>query len=176
MLEVLDDVEVRLVDDEGHDVPLGERGELLVRGYNLMDGYYGEPDATAAIIDEQGWLHTGDIAYMNDDRYIKICDRKKDMFVVGGFNVAPAEVEGILMEWDAISACAVIGVPDERWGEVGKAFIVPSSSGPVTSEDVIEYSRSHMANYKVPRTVSIVEQLPLNATGKVLKHVLRSLD
>ena len=86
-----------------------ERGELLVRGYNLMDGYYGEPDATAAIIDEQGWLHTGDIAYMNDDRYIKICDRKKDLFVVGGFNVAPAEVEGILMEWDAISACGSSG-------------------------------------------------------------------
>jgi acyl-CoA synthetase (AMP-forming)/AMP-acid ligase II len=171
---VLDDVEVRTVDDEGVDVPLGERGELLVRGYNLMDGYYGDPDATAAVIDADGWLHTGDIAYMNADGYLKVCDRKKDMYVMGGFNVAPAEVEAMLMEWDRIAGCAVVGVADPLWGEVGRAFVVPSPGAVLTPEDVIAYARVHMANYKVPRQVSIVGELPLNATGKVLKDLLRT--
>ena len=173
--QVLDDVEVRIVNDEGADVPLGDRGELLVRGYNLMDGYFGDPEATASVIDAEGWLHTGDIAYMNAERYLKVCDRKKDMYVTGGFNVAPAEVEALLMEWDAISACAVIGMADPRWGEVGRAFVVPSEGTKLASDDVIEYARAHMANYKVPREVHLVDALPLNATGKVMKDALRRL-
>jgi acyl-CoA synthetase (AMP-forming)/AMP-acid ligase II len=169
---VLDDVEVRIV-DEGRDMPLGERGELLVRGYNLMDGYFDDPEATAAVIDADGWLHTGDIAYLNADNYLKVCDRKKDMYVTGGFNVAPAEVESIIAGWDRVSACAVVGIADHKWGEVGSAFVVPMPGAVITPDEVIAYARSQMANYKVPRQVSIVDELPLNATGKVLKQVLR---
>ena len=115
--QILRDIEFRLVDDAGHDVPLGDRGELLVRGFNLMSGYYEDPEATSATIDVDGWLHTGDIAYANADRYIKVCDRKKDMFIVDGFNVAPAEVEGMLVDWERIAPVAVVGVPDHGFGE-----------------------------------------------------------
>jgi acyl-CoA synthetase (AMP-forming)/AMP-acid ligase II len=173
--QVLEDVEVRLVDDDGHDVALGERGELLVRGHNLMDGYYDDPAATAQVIDAEGWLHTGDIAYMNADRYIKVCDRKKDMYVTGGFNVAPAEVEGVLAECEEVSMCAVIGVADRYWGEVGVAFVVPTPGADVTPDDVIAHATRHLAKFKVPRRVEIVDALPLNATGKVQKNELRAI-
>lgn len=167
-------VEVRVVDDEGHDVEVGERGEVLVRGFNLSDGYYGDPEATATVFQADGWLHTGDIAYMNAEGYLKICDRKKDMFIMGGFNVAPAEVEGILSSWDQLSAAAVVGIPDEHFGEVGAAFVVPAHGVQLTPDDVIAFARRSMANYKVPRRVQIVESLPLNATGKILKAELRA--
>jgi acyl-CoA synthetase (AMP-forming)/AMP-acid ligase II len=172
---VIDGVETRIVDEHGKDVPLGDRGELLVRGFGVMSGYVADPAATAAVIDPDGWLRTGDIAYMNADRYLKVCDRSKDIYIVGGFNVAPAEVEGILVDWDRISVAAVVGVPDDRWGEVGVAFVVPAPGGSIEPDDVVAYARSHMADYKVPRRVLIVEELPLNATGKVLKHELRAM-
>jgi acyl-CoA synthetase (AMP-forming)/AMP-acid ligase II len=172
--QVIEDTEVRIVDEAGADLGLGEQGELLVRGFQLMDGYYDDPEATAAVIDRDGWLHTGDIAYMNADRYIKICDRKKDMFIVGGFNVAPAEVEGLLLDWDRIAACAIVGIPDHQWGEIGVAFVVPARPG-LTPEDVMAWAKEHMANYKVPRRVLMVDALPLNATGKVLKAELRTI-
>lgn len=168
-------VEIRIVDEDGKDVPLGERGEVLVGGWGVTEGYYNDPEATAAILDADGWLHTGDIAYANEDGYFKICDRKKDMFIVGGFNVAPAEVEGLLVDWEKISSVAVIGVPDDHMGEVGYAFVVPTPGTTVTGTEVIAWAREHMANYKVPRTVKIVDALPLNATGKVLKHELRAM-
>jgi len=171
--KVIEGTEVRVVDDAGEDVPFGQQGELLVRGFQLMDGYYDDPDATATVIDVDGWLHTGDVAYLNADGYVKICDRKKDMFIVGGFNVAPAEVEGLLLEWDLIAGCAVVGVPDRKWGEVGVAFVVPSARG-LTPDDVVAWAKDHMANYKVPRRVVIVDTMPLNATGKVLKSELRA--
>ena len=172
--QVLRGTEFRIVDDSGGDVPLGERGELLVRGFNLMSGYYEDPEATAAAIDTAGWLHTGDIAYANADRYIKVCDRKKDMFIVNGFNVAPAEVEGLLVDWEKVAAAAVVGMADRLLGEVAVAFIVPAAGVTLTPDDVVAYAREHMANYKVPRRVDIVDALPLNATGKVLKAELRS--
>jgi len=171
--KVIEGTKVRVVDDAGEDVPLGEQGELLVSGFQLMDGYYDDPDATAAVIDADGWLHTGDVAYLNADGYVKICDRKKDMFIVGGFNVAPAEVEGLLLEWERIAGCAVVGVPDRQWGDVGVAFVVPSTPG-LTPDDVMAWAKHHMANYKVPRRVMIVDALPVNATGKVLKGELRA--
>jgi len=171
--KVLEGTEVRIVDDTGADVALGRQGELLVRGFQLMDGYYDDPDATAAVIDADGWLHTGDIAFANADGYIKVADRKKDMFIVGGFNVSPAEVEGMLLEDRRIAACAVVGVPDERWGEVAVAFVVPAAPG-LTAHDVTEWAKEHMANYKVPRQVHLVDALPLSATGKVLKSELRA--
>ncbi|MGE0881401.1 MAG: AMP-binding protein [Acidimicrobiia bacterium] len=172
--KVIPEIEVRIVDDEGNDVPLGERGELLIRGYVVMTGYYGDPEATASVIDTDGWLHTGDIAYMNDRGYIKIADRKKDMYIMGGFNVAPAEVEGVLTEWDKIAQAAVIGVPDDHFGEVGMAFVIPRVGVTLTPEEVVDYARSKLANFKVPRKVEIVDSLPLNATGKVLKNDLRA--
>jgi HIP---CoA ligase len=167
-------VEAKVVDDEGVEVPLGERGELLIQGYNVSDGYYQDPEATESVFQADGWLHTGDIAYMNAEGYIKVCDRKKDMFIVGGFNVAPAEVEGMLVDWEEIAAAAVLGAPDPHYGEVGVAFVVPAAGVTLTPEAVIAYARKTMANYKVPRRVEIVDVLPLNATGKVLKDELRA--
>jgi HIP---CoA ligase len=170
----LPDTEVRLVDGDGNDVALGDRGEVLFRGYSVSNGYFDEPEATAVVFGPDGWLRTGDIAYQREDGYLKVCDRKKDMFIMGGFNVAPAEVEGMLMDWEKIVAAAVVGVPDDRFGEVGAAFVVPASGSTLTPEAVIEYARSVMANFKVPRRVEIVAALPMNATGKVMKDELRA--
>lgn len=170
----LPETEVRLVDDEGNDVPIGERGEVLFRGYTISNGYFDEPEATKAVFGGDGWLHTGDIAFMREDGYLKVCDRKKDMYIMGGFNVAPAEVEGMLTDWDQVVAAAVVGVPDDHYGEVGVAFVVPASGATLTPEAVIDYARGAMANFKVPRRVEIVEALPVNATGKVMKDELRA--
>jgi acyl-CoA synthetase (AMP-forming)/AMP-acid ligase II len=170
----LEDTEVRLVDDDGNDVAMGDRGEVLFRGYSVSNGYFDEPEATAAVFSADGWLRTGDIAFQREDGYLKVCDRKKDMYIMGGFNVAPAEVEGMLTDWGKIVAAAVVGVPDDRFGEVGAAFVVPASGITLTPEEVIAYARSAMANFKVPRRVEIVEALPMNATGKVLKDELRA--
>lgn len=165
--------EVKLVDEDGHEVPVGERGELLFRGFLVSNGYLDEPDATASTF-QNGWLHTGDIAYANADGYFKVCDRKKDMYISGGFNVAPAEVEGVLASWDKVVSAAVVGIPDEYLGEVGAAFVIPAPGVDLTAEEVIAYSRGVMANYKVPRRVEIVSELPLNATGKIVKNELRA--
>jgi acyl-CoA synthetase (AMP-forming)/AMP-acid ligase II len=139
-----------------------------------MSGYIADPDATASVIDSEGWLHTGDIAYTNEDRYLKVCDRIKDIYIVGGFNVAPAEVEGILVDWERISVAAVVGQPDNHWGEVGVAYVIPAPGESLEPDDVVAYAREHMANYKVPRRVIVVDELPMNATGKILKHELRT--
>ena len=144
-----------------------------MRGYNLMTGYYGDPDATAAAFTD-GWLHTGDIGSVDDNGYVRITDRKKDMFIVGGFNVAPAEVENVLCASPLVGQVAVIGVPDERLGEVGAAFVVPAPGRRVAPEDVVEYARDRLANFKIPRYVEVVDRLPTNPTGKVVKGELRS--
>jgi len=156
------DVDVRIADD----------GEVLVRGYNVMQGYLDDPDATAAAIDADGWLHTGDLGEFTDTGRLRIVGRKKDMFIVGGFNAYPAEIEGFLMEHPAVAQAAVVGVPDERMGQVGKAFVVCSNGG-VSAEELIAWSREKMAGYKVPRFVEFRDELPLNATGKVMKDQLR---
>jgi acyl-CoA synthetase (AMP-forming)/AMP-acid ligase II len=167
------DVEVRLVDDDGNEVPIGEAGEVVVRGYNLMKGYFGDPKATAATIDQEGWLHTGDIGTMDQQRNLKITDRKKDMFIVGGFNAYPAEIENIMMSHPGVAQVAVVGVPDHRMGEVGMAFVIPRHGVTVEPQALVDWCREHMANYKVPRHVELVSELPLNASGKVLKFELR---
>ena len=170
---VLDDLEVRVVDDDGNDVATGETGELLVRGPLVMSGYYDDEVATAAVVVD-GWLHTGDVVRVTDDRYVTITDRKKDIYIMGGFNVAPAEIERVLLDLDGVAQVAVVGAPDERFGEVGAAFIVPFAGATISVDDVIAYTRrEHLANYKVPRQVVFVDEFPLNASGKVLKHVLR---
>jgi acyl-CoA synthetase (AMP-forming)/AMP-acid ligase II len=155
-----DDVEVRIAGD----------GEILVRGYNVMIGYLDDPVATAEAIDSDGWLHTGDIGTMDAGGRLRIVGRKKDMFIVGGFNAYPAEIEGFLLDHPAVEQVAVIGVPDERLGQVGKAFVVVKS--PVAEAELIAWSRGRMAGFKVPRAIEFVASLPLNATGKVDKAQL----
>ncbi len=167
------DVEVRIIDSEGNPLPANQPGEIVVRGYNVMKGYLDAEEETKMAIDEDGWLHTGDIGTMDERGYIKITDRLKDMFIVGGFNAYPAEIENTLLQMPGVGEVAVIGVPDERLGEVGMAFVVPAPGQSLTPERVISWSRANMANFKVPRRVEILEALPRNATGKVVKFELR---
>jgi HIP---CoA ligase len=169
------DVEVRVVGKDGAELPRGEAGEVVVRGYNVMSGYFEEPEQTAEAIDADGWLHTGDIGVMDDRGYLRITDRLKDMIIVGGFNVYPAEVESVLAGHPSVGQSAVVGTPDERMGEVPVAFVVPvAGADPVGEQDLIDWARARMANFKVPRRVRYVDALPLNASGKVLKHELRA--
>jgi acyl-CoA synthetase (AMP-forming)/AMP-acid ligase II len=165
--------ELRVVDDAGNDVATGDEGELLVRGFQVTPGYLDAPEQTAEAIDGDGWLHTGDIAVMNEAGYIDITDRKKDMFIMGGFNAYPAEIERMMVEHPNVGMAAVIGVPDDRMGEVGAAFVVPSPAGAPDPDELIAWCREQMANYKVPRYVWVVDELPLNASNKVLKPILR---
>ncbi len=168
-------VEVRVVDDEGREVPPGTAGEIVVSGYTLMKGYFDDEGATVGAFDEQGRLRTGDIGVMDTRGNIRITDRKKDMFIVGGFNAYPAEIEAVLLRHAAIAHVAVVGAPDARLGEVGVAFVVPRAGADVDEQELIAWSRERMANYKVPRRVVRVDALPTNATGKVLKYRLREI-
>jgi acyl-CoA synthetase (AMP-forming)/AMP-acid ligase II len=167
------DLEVRCVDAAGRELPRGEPGEVVVRGYNVMKGYFEDEAETAKAIDAEGWLHTGDVAVMDERGYLRITDRIKDMFIMGGFNCYPAEIENLMYGSGMFSQVAVIGVPDERMGEVGMAWVVPAPGQEPTSEAVIAWCREHMANYKVPRFVEIVDELPTTASGKVMKFKLR---
>ncbi|MEV7389046.1 MULTISPECIES: FadD3 family acyl-CoA ligase [unclassified Streptomyces] len=155
---------------EGFEVRLAEDKEVLVRGYSVMLGYLDDPEATAETIDKDGWLHTGDLGEIDGDGRLRIVGRKKDMFIVGGFNAYPAEIEGFLLRHPAVAQAAVIGVPDPRMGQVGKAFVVPR--GTVTEAELITWARERMAGFKVPRQVEFRTELPLNATGKVMKDQL----
>jgi acyl-CoA synthetase (AMP-forming)/AMP-acid ligase II len=166
--------EVRTVDEKGNDVATGEPGEVAVRGETVMRAYLDDPDATAAAIDADGWLHTGDLGTFDADGYLRIVGRIKDMFIVGGFNAYPAEIENLLLRHPRVAQAAVIGVPDERMGEVGMAFLVCTPGDAVSADNIIEWSRAEMANYKVPRFVEFVDALPVNATGKVVKDELRA--
>jgi len=156
---------------DGIEVRIAEDGEVLMRGYNVMQGYFEDPRATAEAIDADGWLHTGDLGKIDDTGRLRIIGRKKDMFIVGGFNAYPAEIEGFLLTHPAVDQVAVIGVPDDRLGQVGKAFVVSKKT--VAEEDLISWSRERMAGFKVPRFVEFLDALPLNATGKVMKDQLR---
>ncbi len=167
--------EVKCVREDGSESPRGTPGEVWVRGYNVMRGYFEDPAETAKTIDRDGWLHTGDVAVMNEGGYLRITDRLKDMFIVGGFNCYPAEIENLIYKHPGIAQVAVIGVPDERQGEVGMAFVVPAAGAKLEPEEIIAWCRENMANYKVPRSVRIVDALPQNASGKVLKVELREL-
>ncbi|HEV7721038.1 MAG TPA: AMP-binding protein, partial [Iamia sp.] len=167
-------VEVRIVADDGTERPRGEPGEIVVRGYNVMQGYFEDPERTAEAIDADGWLHTGDVGTMDDRGYLDITDRTKDMFIVGGFNAYPAEIENLLLAHPDIAQVAVVGVPDERLGEVGFAWLVPATGVDRPSEaDVVAWSRERMANFKAPRYVRWIAALPLNPSGKIQKFVLR---
>ena len=150
---------------------IGERNELLVRGEFVMLGYLDDPEATREAIDDDGWLHTGDVGTLDEQGNLTITDRLKDMYISGGFNVYPAEVEQALMRLDGVNDVAVVGVPDERMGEVGRAYVV----GDVTPDEVVAFARERLANFKVPREVVPIDALPRNLSGKVLKTALREL-
>lgn len=169
----IEGIELRVVDADNQPLPIGREGEVCVRGYNVMLGYFNDPQSTAKAIDADGWLHTGDIGLFDEAGYLRLTDRKNDMFIVGGFNCYPAEIEKLMCGNSDYVQVAVIGVPDERMGEVGKAFVVPRQGAKVTPQNVIAWCRENMANYKVPRYVAVVNALPMNSVGKVLKFQLR---
>ncbi|WP_194791898.1 FadD3 family acyl-CoA ligase [Pseudomonas sp. UFMG81] len=167
------DVEVRCVGPQGRTLPANQPGEVLVRGYNLMQGYLDDPHASAEAIDADGWLHTGDVGVLDEEGYLRITDRLKDMFITGGFNVYPAEIEQTLLRYPGVAQAAVIGVADERLGEVAMAFLLPVPGQCIDPVQFLAWCREQMANYKVPRRVQVLDSMPLNATGKVAKQVLR---
>ncbi|WP_329281191.1 FadD3 family acyl-CoA ligase [Streptomyces sp. NBC_01451] len=171
---VIPDVEVRIVDEAGQELAAEQDGEILVRGYNVTRGYWDDPEATAVTIDGEGWLHTGDIGRLDASGNLSIVDRKKEMYIVGGFNAYPAEIEKLLLAYEPVAQVAVIGVPDERLGEVGCAFVVPKQGHEVGEQDVVEWAREQMANFKVPRHVRFTDRLPRNASQKILKNELRA--
>ncbi|WP_193046577.1 3-((3aS,4S,7aS)-7a-methyl-1,5-dioxo-octahydro-1H-inden-4-yl)propanoate--CoA ligase FadD3 [Mycolicibacterium baixiangningiae] len=162
------DFELRIDSPDEHDA-----GEVLLRGPNVMLGYLDDPEATAATIDAEGWLHTGDVGTVDDNGNLQITDRLKDMYICGGFNVYPAEIEQVLARLDGVAESAVIGVPDERLGEVGKAFVVTKAGAHLDEQTVIAYTREHLANFKTPRSVEFLDALPRNPGGKVVKPLLR---
>jgi acyl-CoA synthetase (AMP-forming)/AMP-acid ligase II len=168
-------IEVMCATAQGQPTAVGQEGEIWVRGFNVMQGYFEDETATAAAIDINGWLHTGDIGCFDGDGYLRITDRLKDMYICGGFNCYPAEIEKTLCRHPAIAQAAVIGVADERLGEVGKAFVVLRSDHLLDAENILHWCRDAMANYKVPRQVEIINALPVNAAGKVQKFLLRNL-
>ena len=166
--------EVRVVDETGAEVPqdLATIGEVQIRGDLVMDGYWAEPDATAAAMDG-AWLRTGDMACWDSERYLLIVDRKKDIIISGGENISSLEIEKVIAEHPAVSECAVIGVPDEKWGETPKAIVTLKAGRTATEAEIREHVRAHLAHFKVPSSVEIRAELPKGATGKILKRTLR---
>ena len=173
--KAIDGMETAIANPEtGEHLPAGEEGELLLRGSQVMLGYLDDPAATAEAIDADGWLHTGDVGVLDERGYLRITDRLKDMYICGGFNVYPAEVEQALARLEGVVEAAVIGIPDERLGEVGKAFVVRRPDSDLDADAVIAFARERLANFKAPREVEFVDALPRNLSGKVLKNDLRS--
>jgi long-chain acyl-CoA synthetase len=165
-------VDIRCVDPEGRFVPAGERGEIVIRGPNVMKGYYNRPEATADAM-RSGWFHSGDVGMLDDDGYLTIVDRTKDMIIRGGFNVYPREIEEVLMTHPAVSLAAVVGVPDERLGEEVKAFVVLRPGASLNEAELLEWGKDQFAAYKYPRLIEFRDTLPTGATGKVLKRELK---
>ena len=166
-------IEVRLVDADGEDVLVGDPGEIWIKGPNVFQGYWNDAEATRACIDPDGWLRTGDIALVDDEGFLFLVDRAKDLIIVSGFNVFPAEVEEVLLELDGVRECAVVGVPHPHTGEAVKAFVVVEPGYSLEEDAVIEYAAGHLARYKCPQKVNFVDELPLNLSGKVLRRALR---
>ena len=169
----ISNAELKIVGADGSKLPAGAVGEIVVRSPQVMMGYWNLPEATAATI-RDGWLHTGDAGYVDEDGYVYIHDRLKDMIVSGGENVYPAEVESALSGHPAVADVAVIGVPDARWGEAVKAIVVLKQDGDATEAELIAYCRERIAHYKAPKSIEFAESLPRNPSGKILKRVLRA--
>jgi fatty-acyl-CoA synthase len=166
-------IEARIVDDSEQDCQDGTPGELLLRGENVFSGYWRRPEANEAAFTKDGWFRTGDIAVRDEDGFYRLVDRKKDMFISGGENVYPAEIEAALSQYPGIAECAVVGVPDARWGEVGHLAVVPKETEAVDFPAVTRYLGSRIARYKIPKYVSAIEALPRNGVGKIRKDLLR---
>ncbi len=165
-------VDARIVDEHNQPVMPGVVGELVLRGPSLSSGYFNDPDASTSAVDEHGWFHTGDLAVMDDAQYFRIVDRKKDMFISGGENIYPNEIEQVIYKHPAVEMCAVVGVPDPQWGEVGKAVIVLKQGQAATEAELLSHMQHFLAGYKVPRSVEFRDSLPTSAAGKILKRVL----
>ena len=163
---------MKVVDDNGVEMPMGERGELCVKGPQVMKGYWNQPDATAEVLDAEGWFKTGDIAVIDPDGFVRIVDRKKDMIIVSGFNVYPNEIEDVVMGHPKVANCACIGVPDERSGEAVKLFVVPREPG-ITVEELKAFCKENFTGYKVPKHIVLRESLPMTPVGKILRRELR---
>lgn len=167
-------VDAQIVDEYNHPAAPGTVGELVLRGPSMCSGYFNDPEANASVVDENGWFHTGDLAMMDEQSYFTIVDRKKDMFISGGENIYPTEIEHVLYKHPAVEMCAVVGVPDEKWGEVGKGFVVIKQGAQVTEKELFAHLHHYLAGYKVPKTLEFRSQLPISGAGKILKRELTS--
>lgn len=167
--------EIRIADAQGRPLAAGEAGEVLIRDDKLLIGYLDNPQATQAAIDPEGWLRSGDVGMLDTDGYLKITDRLKDMYIVGGFNVYPAEIEKQMSSLAGLQQCAIVGVADTRLGEVGHAFIVRAPGSTLSESEVLAWSKANLANYKIPRGITFVDSLPMNSTGKVVKFALKEM-
>ena len=168
-------VDAQIIGEDNNFLGPNETGELVLKGPSYCSGYFNNPEATENAVDEHGFFHTGDVAYYDDEGYFYIVDRKKDMFISGGENVYPAEIEKVLYQHPAVHMCAVIGLPDEKWGEVGKACVVLKPGQSVTEDELLKFLSDRLAKYKVPRSVSLMQALPISAAGKILKRELRDM-
>jgi fatty-acyl-CoA synthase len=166
-------VDARIVDDDNRALPAGEVGELVLKGPSQSSGYFNNPAASRDSVDAEGWFHTGDMARVDEDGFYYIADRKKDMFISGGENVYPAEIEKVLYEHPAVAQCAVIGLADEKWGEVGRAIVVTKPGKSATEDEILGHCKDHLAKYKVPKSVVFVDAMPISAAGKILKRELK---
>jgi len=166
-------VDAKIVDDKNQFIGPNEAGELVLKGPSYCSGYFNDPDATQATVDERGFFHTGDVAQYDDEGYFYIVDRKKDMFISGGENVYPAEIEKVLYQHPAVHMCAVVGLPDAKWGEVGKACVVLKPDQTTTEDELLKFMTERLAKYKVPKSVTLMAALPISAAGKILKRELR---
>ena len=164
----------KVIDDDGNELPLGERGELCIKGPQVMKGYWQQPEATAQALDAEGWFKTGDIAVIDPDGFTRIVDRKKDMIIVSGFNVYPNEIEDVVMGHPKVANCAAIGVPDERSGEAVKLFVVPREGG-LSVDELKAYCKANFTGYKVPKHIVLRESLPMTPVGKILRRELRDI-
>jgi fatty-acyl-CoA synthase len=165
-------VDARIVDEYNQPLPPGSVGELVLRGPSMCSGYFNDAEASAAVVDEEGWFHTGDLATKDEYEYFTIVDRKKDMFISGGENIYPNEIEQVLYRHPAVEMCAVVGIPDERWGEIGKAFIVVRGGMTVSQDELFAHMHHYLAGYKVPKQIEFRSALPISAAGKILKREL----
>jgi fatty-acyl-CoA synthase len=166
-------VDAQIVDDGNNVLGPDEEGELVLKGPSYCSGYFNDPEASAAAVDERGYFHTGDVARYDAEGYFYIVDRKKDMFISGGENIYPAEIEKVLYHHPAVHMCAVIGLPDPKWGEVGLACVVLKPGATTTEGELLQFVAERLAKYKVPKKVSFMDALPISAAGKILKRELR---
>ena len=164
----------KVIDDEGNDLPIGSVGELCIKGPQVMKGYWQRKEATAEVLDAEGWFKTGDIAVIDPDGYVRIVDRKKDMIIVSGFNVYPNEIEEVVMAHPKVASCAAIGVPDEKSGEAVKLFVVAREGG-VSVVEIKAFCKENFTGYKVPKHIVLKESLPMTPVGKILRRELRDI-